>query len=474
MNNRPDRNRGLSNELEQPNLRTRVLIVDDEESARELCAQILKTLQVETEVVHSATPALAILESGQIDIVLTDVRMPGMNGIELLKIIRQKYPETDVVIMTGFGSIPSAVQAIKLGAYDYISKPFELDMFRNVFQRLIEKQELTVENRLLREQLKTRHGFADLVGTSAPMLRIYRLILKAAAKRHPVLILGESGTGKELVARAIHSHSPSSEEPFVPVDCGALSPTLIESELFGHARGAFTGANQSRLGLLASAKGGTVFLDEIAELPVELQAKLLRALQEREVRPLGSNEQVPLEARVIAATNQEVEGAVKRGAIRKDLYFRLNVVSIKMPALRERKNDIPALVHYFIDRHGGTENRFTGASYEAMTRMMVYNWPGNVRELENCIQRAIVLGKGPLIQVKDLPSPLLYTSGSPVEVVEVPSLREVERQAIVQALEATGGDRIRAAKLLRIGKTTIYRKLKQYGLEGYLNLPKSA
>lgn len=455
-------------------MRNRVLIVDDEESARELCVEILKTLNVETEVAESATRALAILESGQIDVVLSDVRMPGMNGIELLKIIKQKYPETDVVIMTGFGSVPSAVQAIKLGAYDYIAKPFDLDVFRNVFQRLIEKQELTAENRLLREQLKTRQGFANLVGTSAQMLKIYRLILKAAARRHPVLILGESGTGKELVARAIHAHSPWREEPFVPVDCGALSPTLIESELFGHARGAFTGASQSRQGLLASARGGTVFLDEIAELPVELQAKLLRALQEREVRPLGSNEPVPLEARIIAATNQDLDAAIKRGAVRKDLYFRLNVLSIKMPALRERKSDIPSLVHYFIDHFGGGENRFTGVSYKAMTRLMLYNWPGNVRELENCIQRAIVLGKGPLIQVKDLPSPLLYTAGNVTEIVEVPTLRELERQAIAQALEATEGDRIRAAKLLGIGKTTIYRKLKQYGLEGYMSLPKTA
>lgn len=441
---------------------THVLVVDDEESARGLCVEILKSLGFETEAAESATRALAILESGPLDIVLTDVRMPGMNGIELLSNIKKKYPDTDVVIMTGFGSIPTAVQAMKLGAYDYLTKPFKIDDFKSVFRRLVEKRELTDENRLLREQLKARQGFASLVGTSAKMQQIYRLILKAAAKRHPVLILGETGTGKELVARAIHAHGPWQSKPFVPVDCGALPSNLIESELFGHVRGAFTGANQNRLGLLASAHGGTVFLDEIAELPVELQVKLLRALQEREIKPLGSDERVRLEARIIAATNQDVEAAIKRGSIRKDLYFRLNVVSIKMPPLRERKSDIPTLVNYFMDRYAGEEGRVTGISFEAMTRLMNYNWPGNVRELENCVQRAMVLSSGPQIQVKDLPSPLLYHAEAGTVAPEVTTLRDLERQAILQALEATGGDRWRAAKLLGIGRTTIYRKLKEY------------
>ena len=451
-----------------------VLVVDDEQSARDLCVEILQTAGFRTEVAESATRASAILQSGLIDIVLTDVRMPGMSGMELLKIIKNKYPETDVVIMTGFGSIPAAVEAIKLGAYDYIAKPFKVDDLQHVFQRLVEKRELTAENRLLREQLKTHRGFASLVGTSPKMQKVYGLILKAALKRHPVLILGESGTGKELVARAIHAHSPWRDKPFVPVDCGALAPTLIESELFGHVRGAFTGATQNRQGLLASARGGTVFLDEIAELPVELQAKLLRALQEREIKPIGANERTRLEARIIAATNQDIEAAIKRGSVRKDLYFRLNVVSIKMPPLRERKSDIPVLIHYFIERHDGGENRISDISYEAMTRLMSYNWPGNVRELENCIQRALVLGAGSVIQVKDLPSNVLYPVGAPTEGPEISPLQELERRAIVQALEVTGGDRLRAAKLLGIGKTTIYRKLKEYGLEGALSLPDSA
>ncbi len=451
-----------------------VLIVDDEQSARDLCVEILKSSNFETEVAESAVRALAILESGQIDIVLTDVRMPGMNGIELLKIIKQKYPETDVVIMTGYGTIPSAVAAIQLGAYDYLAKPFAVEELHQVFKRLVEKQELNTENRLLREQLKSRQGFDTLIGTSAKMQKVYRLILKAAAKRHHVLILGESGTGKELVARAVHAHSTWSREPFVPVDCGALTPTLIESELFGHVRGAFTGANQTRQGLLAAAGPGTVFLDEIAELPVELQAKLLRALQEREVKPIGANRRTRLQARIIAATNQDIVAAVKRGTVRQDLYFRLNVLSIKIPPLRERKGDIPALVHTFIDRYAGSKGRITGISYEAMTRLMNYNWPGNVRELENCIQRAVVLGAGPLIQVKDLPSNLLYPMHRTAQGSEVISLRELERRAILEALEVAGGDRQRAAKLLGVGRTTIYRKIKEYGLEDVMPLADSA
>jgi two-component system response regulator HydG len=337
---------------------------------------------------------------------------------------------------------------------------------RRVFQRLVEKQELAAENRLLREQVKTHQGFANLIGTSPKMQKVYRLILKVAPKRHPVLILGESGTGKELVARAIHAYSPWNKKPFVPVDCGALSPTLIESELFGHVRGAFTGATQSRQGLLAAAAGGTVFLDEVAELPVELQSKLLRALQEREIKPIGSNERARLDARIIAATNQDLQAAIRRGHFRKELYFRLDVVSIKIPPLRDRKSDIPLLAHYFVERHGGGESQLAGISYEAQNRLMTYDWPGNVRELENCIQRALALGSGPLIQVKDLPSTLLNLARGAPEGPEITTLRELERRAIAQALETTRGDRVRAAKLLGIGKTTIYRKIKEYGLHG--------
>ena len=267
------------------------------------------------------------------------------------------------------------------------------------------------------------------------------------------------------MARAIHSYGPWRDLPFVPVDCGALSSTLIESELFGHVRGAFTGASQNRSGLLVAGGKGTVFLDEIAELPVELQSKLLRAIQEREVRPVGSNRSMPLEARIIAGTNQHLEGAITRGTFRKDLFFRLNVVSIKLPPLRERKNDIPLLVLHFIDRYGGTSGGISDISYDAMSRLMSYDWPGNVRELENCIQRALALGAPPEIQVSDLPSNLVYGMQNESGKRRFSTLREIERDAIRQALEVSGGDRLRAARLLGIGKTTVYRKIKEYDLE---------
>jgi DNA-binding NtrC family response regulator len=311
-----------------------VLIVDDEPGARDFCSEALGELGYEVDCAESADQALSALATGRFDIVLADVRMPGMNGLELLKIVRQDYPAIDVVMITGFGTISSAVQAIKEGAYDYLTKPLKLDDLKRVLRRLVEKQELTTENRLLREQLKAHQGFANLIGTSPKMQKVYRLILKVAPKRHPILIIGESGTGKELVARAIHAYSPWNKKPFMPVDCGALTPALIESELFGHVRGAFTGAVQTRQGLLAAAEGGTVFLDEIAELPLEVQVKLLRSLQEREIKPVGSNTRTRLDARIIAATNEDLQTAIRRGGFRKELYFRLDVVSIKLPPLR--------------------------------------------------------------------------------------------------------------------------------------------
>jgi len=451
---------------------TRVLVVDDDPSSRQFCLEVLELLGVEVEGVETANEALARLEDGQIDIVVSDVRMPGGNGIELLKSIKANHPGVDVLVMTGFGTIAEAVEAVKLGAYDYITKPFKLDDFRRLFTRLMERQQLETENRVLREQLKTDRGFGKLIGSSSQMQRVYQVILRVAAKRHPVLILGESGTGKELVARSIHAHSPAPDHPFVAVDCGSLTPTLIESELFGHVRGAFTGANQSRMGLLAAAGGGTVFLDEIGELPVELQAKLLRALQEREIRPIGGNETYPLHARVIAATNRNLEEEIGEGRFREDLYFRLNVVSMLLPPLRLRKSDIPSLIQVFMGRHAAADEGITGFAPEAMERLMAYNWPGNIRELENCVQHAIALGTGPLLGVGDLPAAILRHIAEPTDGDAANTMQELERRAIMRALESSGGDRMRAAKLLGIGKTTIYRKLKEYGL-GDESLPES-
>ena len=451
----------------------KVLIVEDEETARGLCVRVLESLGLATEIADSTARALAILESGQIDIILSDVRMPGLDGIELLKVIRERYSEIPVVMMTGYGTISQAVQAIQLGAYDYITKPFNVDDLERLFRRLLERQALLAENLLLREQLKAHEGFGDLIGTSSKMREVYRMILKIAEKRHPVLILGESGTGKELVARAIHAYGPCKHKPFVPVDCGALPPTLIESELFGHVRGAFTGATQSRRGLLAEAEDGSAFLDEIAELPLELQTKLLRVLQEREIRPVGGNERTRLQARIIAGTHRDLEKAIKQGTFRMDLFFRLNVVSISVPPLRERKSDIPLLVQYFVERYCEQEGPVPRLSYEAMVRLMNHDWPGNVRELENCVQRALALKTAAEIEVRDLPPSIASQETSVTESEKISPLQEAERRAILQALEAAGGDRPRAAKLLGIGKTTIYRKLKEYSLEDAVELLKN-
>ncbi len=442
-----------------------ILIATQEKSRRDQCMEVAKRLGLAACPAESAPRALNILSTQGIDIVLADARMPGLSVLDLLNSARKSSPEADVVVMADSAEVELVQQAVKQGACECIMRPLEMADLERLLGRIVQRKQLYAENRLLREQLETRRGLGTLIGSSAKMQKVYETILKVAAKRHPVLVLGESGTGKELVARAIHSYGPWSDLPFVPVDCGALSATLIESELFGHVRGAFTGANQNRSGLLVAGGRGTVFLDEIAELPVELQSKLLRAIQEREVRPVGSNRRMPLEARIIAGTNQHLEGAITRGTFRKDLFFRLNVVSIKLPPLRDRKSDIPALVRHFIDRYGGTDGSPKDISYEAMSRLMSYDWPGNVRELENCIQRALALGAGSEIQMRDLPSNLLYAMEASSGERQVSTLRELERDAIRQALEVTAGDRLRAAKLLGIGKTTVYRKIKEYGLE---------
>jgi len=326
--------------------------------------------------------------------------------------------------------------------------------------------ELDHENRVLREQLRTRPGFGGLIGVSAKMQRLYKMIEKVSQHNYPVLILGESGTGKELVARSIHFMGVRQKKPFVPVDCSGLVPTLIESELFGYVKGAFTGAQHARAGLLETGNGGTVFLDEIGDLPVDLQAKLLRALQEREIRPVGATDRVRIDIRIIAATNRDLELAIRTGGFRQDLYFRLNVVQLKLPPLRERKSDIPLLVSSFLEKFSDPQRPLRTISEDAMRRLMAYDWPGNVRELENAVERAVALGSGPILHMGDLPSNLQQGgSDKSLDSDELTTLDEMERRAILRALRETNGDKLAAARLLGIGKTTLYRKLKQYGTE---------
>jgi DNA-binding NtrC family response regulator len=443
----------------------KVLLADADVSSQEQCVRVLRDCACDASVVNSGAAAMALLGSRRFDAALVDFRLPSLPGSDLPTAAKRAQPGINIILMVeGMGN-PPPQQPLRLHGYPLLTKPLKIEELARALEAAPEEAPTPPPKPGATAPELAPTEFAGLVGGSERMTRIYRLITKVALQRHPVLIMGESGTGKELVARAIHTHGPWRSQPFVPVDCGALPPTLIESELFGHVKGAFTGAAQSRQGLLAAAGSGTVFLDEIGELPIELQSRLLRALQEHEIRPLGSNERTRFEARIIAATNQDLEAGIKRGSFRKDLYFRLNVVTIKMPSLRDRKEDIPALVRHFLTRFDTGKSNMQ-ISDEALGCLMSYDWPGNIRELENCIQRAVSLGSGTFIQMSDLPSAMLY------HLVRNSSTRQdrgtlqaLEQQAIRHALQATGGDRVRAAKLLGIGKTTIYRKLKEFGID---------
>ncbi len=446
-----------------------LLIVDDERSMRESCREVAQALGFNSRVADTPDHAFQVMENNSTDVVLLDLRMPGNGGLEVLRQIKQRRPETLVIVMTGFATVQSAVQAMKLGAYDYVTKPFNFEEMRLLLERAAAHLKLTAENRLLREQVKSKQGFGPLVGHAPEMEKLYRIIAKAAHSTHPVLILGESGTGKELVARSIHYSGPFRDRPFIPVDCGSLVPTLIESELFGYVRGAFTGAVRAKDGLLATAEGGTVFLDEVGELPVDLQAKLLRAIQEKEVRPVGGTRAIPINVRILAATNRDLDVAVQQGTFRRDLYFRLNVLSLRIPPLRERKQDIPLLIGNALERINGATQMQHSVGDDALRLMLNYDWPGNVRELENCIERACTTCSLPTIHVADLPTQLRNFQAQARPPMPVPDpetvvpIAELEKQAILHAIEVLQGDKLEAARRLGIGKTTLYRKLKEYG-----------
>jgi DNA-binding NtrC family response regulator len=443
-----------------------LLIVDDERSVREACREVALSLGFNAFAADSAEHAYRQLDSQSIDVVLLDLKLPGVGGLEALHQIRQRRPDSVVIVVTGYGTVQSAVQAMKNGAYDYVTKPFSMDELRLLLDRVSSHLKLKTENRMLREKIKSKQGFGSIIGRAPEMEKLYRIIAKAAHSSHPVLILGESGTGKELVARSIHFSGPYADKPFIPVDCGSLVPTLIESELFGYVKGAFTGAVQSKEGLLAIAEGGTVFLDEVGELPVDLQAKLLRAIQEKEIRPVGSTKRIPINVRILAATNRELEQAVAMGTFRRDLYFRLNVLSLRIPALRERRQDIPLLAAHFLDKLSRTLGQERTLSDEALKIMLAYDWPGNVRELENCLERACAFSSGAILHIADLPTsihnvPGTLPAGADTSSKIVP-MAELEKQTILSAITHLNGDKLQAARLLGIGKTTLYRKLKEY------------
>ena len=450
-------------------LKIKLLVVDDEQSIRRLCMTIGGSLGFSSDEAESAETASTRLETDPPDLVLTDLKLPNQSGVDLLKQIKSVLPRSEVAIMTGHGSIESAVDAMKLGAYDYIEKPFRVEKMRLLLQRMAEKVRLVNENAFLREKVSTDENLDGIIGTSAGMQDVLRMISRLKDTRTPVLISGESGTGKELVARAIHFRGALAQTNFVAVDCGALVPTLMESELFGYEKGAFTGATKSKAGLFQAANGGTIFLDEIGELPLEMQAKLLRALQEKEVRPVGSNDKINVDVRVIAATNRDLEAAYRSGTFRKDLYFRLNVVTVHLPPLRERRSDIPMLVHHFLNRYApGAHLPITPA---AMKSLLQYDWPGNVRELENCIARAVTLGDQHVIDVQDLPPAIRTEQPASSEMtpqdassLSTTALAEMEKMTILRVFEQAHGDKALAGKMLGISRATLYRKLKRYNI----------
>ena len=453
----------------RPDFQPRLLIVDDEVNLLKALVRMLRGQEFELFTAETGTAALSVLEENLIDVMLLDVKLPDLDGIEVLRRAKEIDPETAVIVMTGHGTIMMAVEAIREGAFEFLQKPFESeDLVPLTVRRALTFRASLAENRRLTDMVTGKVQFSNMVSASASMQRLMRLVPRLAEIESTVLITGESGTGKEVLARAIHFNGPRRQRRFVPVDCGAIPEGIIESELFGHLKGTFTGAAQSTVGLIKQADQGTVFFDEIGELPLLMQTKLLRFLQDHEVRPLGGGAAEKVEVRVIVATNKDLKSLVKENRFREDLFYRLNVVNLELPPLRERKEDIPILLRHFMDKHRPRLNQNMSLSPEAFRRLTEYHWPGNVRELENVIIQLLSLCAGDAIQLKDLPSSIReFTprTQSPVPE-EVPlSLTAYEKLAIERALQTCQGSIADAADLLKIGKSTLYRKIKDLGIE---------
>jgi DNA-binding NtrC family response regulator len=458
--------------------RSHVLIVDDEELYRRALERILARCGYTVSTARDGAEAMAIVSAEPLDLVLCDVRMPGISGLELVRQIHEVDADLPCIVMTGYDSVEHSVEALRAGAFWYLNKPFEgsLDVVRRLVEQAIEHRRLRSENRMLHSQLRSRYRFDNVVGQSAALRSVLELVDKVADSDSTVLITGESGTGKELIARAIHYNSRRADRVLVSLNCGAIPEELLESELFGHVKGAFTNAVSHREGRFAAADGGTIFLDEIGDMSANLQVKLLRVLQDRSFEPVGSSKTVRVDVRVIAATNQNLEEAIRRGAFREDLYYRLNVIPIEVPPLRRRKEDIPLLVHHFLDRLGVEKGRkVEGISPAALERLLEHDWPGNVRELENLVERLVVLHGEGSIELADLP-PAYRHRASPRGDAPLPVLGpdgvdfngvidRIETQLIAQALERTGGNKNRAAQLLGLNRTTLIEKIKKKGLE---------
>jgi DNA-binding NtrC family response regulator len=445
----------------------RILVVDDEEQMRDLLVKVLERKGYQVSVCGNGVDALAFLEREPADLVVTDVRMPGLSGMEALRAIKELNPDIVVIIMTAFGSIDQAVQAVKEGAYDYINKPFKIDEMLLTIEKALEERRLRHEVSTLRQELRTRYHFENLIGKSRAMQEIFGLIEQVAGSRSTVMVYGKSGTGKELVAKAIHYNSPRSSRAFVAVNCAAIPAELLESELFGHEKGSFTGAIATKVGKFELATGGSLFLDEVGSMRLDLQAKILRALQEREVERVGGTRIIKIDVRVIAATNRDLKKAVEEGTFREDLYYRLNVVPITLPDLKDRQEDIPLLANHFVQKFAQESNpAIREISKEAMAVLMSHAWPGNVRELENVIERAVTLGHGPAVLSTDLPTHLAG-GANPLEraLTREATLEDLERDYIAMILQRTKGHQIRAATILGIDRRTLYRKIRRYGLK---------
>jgi len=445
----------------------KILVVDDDPAIAGVLGELLRTDGHQVTVCATGAEAVAAGRAEAFDVVLSDIRLPDLDGLEVLRAFQEESPASAVILMTAFGTVEIAIQAIKAGAYDYVSKPFKLDEVRIAVERALERKRLVLENRRFRQELQGKYRLENVVGASGPMLEVFKTVARVAPTRSTVLIQGESGTGKELIARTIHYNSDRAQAPFVTVDCGALPETLLESELFGHERGAFTGATGMKRGLFEVGRGGTCFLDEIGDISAAMQARLLRVLQEHEIKRVGGTEPIKVDVRVIAATNQHLDALVKAHRFREDLFYRLSVVTLTLPPLRERLADIPLLAEHFLRRFAQeTAKPVERIGPETMALLAAHPWPGNVRELEHAIERAVILTQNPVLLPHDLPPDIQAAAQTRTRAdAEVLPLREMERRHLLFALERAGGNRKKAAEWLGVTRRTLYRMAARYKID---------
>jgi len=453
----------------------RILVIDDSPEILRLFSDYLRAEGYEVDTAEDGSRGIGLVGKNSYDMILTDLKMPGIDGMEVLKFINEHSPDSLCIILTGYGTVKNAVEAIKLGAFDYLTKPVKMDEILVTFQRAFEFRNLKRENVNLRQQLKRKYRFENIIGDSEKMQRVFEIIEKVADTDSTVLILGESGTGKELIAKAIHYNSYRRDNPFVPVNCAAIPSELLESELFGHEKGAFTNAIRMRIGRFELANGGTVFLDEIGDMNPLLQSKLLRVLQERQFERVGGTKTIKTDIRILAATHQDLKGLVQQRKFREDLYYRLNVIPIEVPPLRERRADIPLLTHHFLEQFNKRKKKkIKGFDEEAVNRLVQYSWPGNVRELENTIERMIILVDGDIVMPADLPEKFQeaaeFTQAQSQDIPEKgisldEAVNDYERRLILQALVKTGWVKNKAAQLLNLNRTTLIEKIKRQNLQ---------